>query len=262
MSPHYSELGPNLFRIFRIGFKIKTNTASSHFRVSFLVALVHAWCLLFAVNGKAQSLDYSNCPDCSSADFSLYTEVMTKYQGLKGTNPSAPSTYRLIGRHKYNGGGYGPLNSAFGNNWYPIRVEKQIFSGVLHFFGVSNWGNESDWNIYLRASDGFEDFISAAIPYKIDNWYGHDTWKTASDGRYLLEAEIPGFQTAIKRVPSSTNGCVCMVRLCVKKHMGTILRSTRANKFGGKKETMHTLYYWSPMLPSALTASTIMTPLE
>lgn len=155
------------------------------FYFGFLICIV----LLLEFKTNAQSIDYSNCQDCSSAEINLFNEVMTKYQGLKGTNPSNPSTYGLIGNHKYSGA-YGLSNFAFGENWYPIRIEKQILSGKFYSFGVTDYGNESDWNIHVLPDSGFEDFIFDAIPYRSSNWYGHDDWGTTRDGKPLIEGEI------------------------------------------------------------------------
>lgn len=137
-----------------------------------------------ATTGWTQAIDYSNCASCNSSDISVFTEIQTKYQGLKGINPSAPSTFNLIGNRKFSGAGYPVLNPFLGENWYPIRTEKQHFTGIVSRFGVSNFGDESDWNIHLIPENGFEDFISDAIPYRSGKW------NTAADGRYTVEAEI------------------------------------------------------------------------
>lgn len=132
----------------------------------------------------AQAVDYSNCAACSSTDVAVFTEVQNKYQGLKGINPSAPSTYNLIGNRKFSGSGYPVLNPFLGENWYPIRTEKQHLTGTVARFNVSNYGDESDWNIHLVPDTGFEDFITDAIPYRSGGW------NTSADGRYTIEAEI------------------------------------------------------------------------
>ena len=59
-----------------------------------------------------------------------------------------------------------------------------------HDFGISNYGDESDWNIHLLPAPGFEDFISDAIPYQSDNWYADASWPTDEQGHFLIEAEI------------------------------------------------------------------------
>jgi hypothetical protein len=93
-------------------------------------------CVAGSSNIQAQSIDYSNCPTCNTQDIALMTEVNTLYQGVKGFNPSVPSTYNLIGNRKYSGSGYPVLNSFFGENWYPIRTEKQHLTGTLQRFGI------------------------------------------------------------------------------------------------------------------------------
>lgn len=138
----------------------------------------------------AQSVDYSDCPTCTDSDIGTVTEIMNKYQGIHGINPSAPSTYGLIGKHKFSGSGLVITNPFWGENWYPIRIEKQILTGTFHSFGVANFGDESDWNIHLLPDPGFEDFVSDAIPYQLDNWYGSGDWGTTADGKILIEAEI------------------------------------------------------------------------
>jgi hypothetical protein len=134
--------------------------------------------------------DLSSCPDCSPEDIRILGEVNTKYQGMKGNNPSAPSSYNLIGKHKFSGSGWNFTNSFFGENWYTIRTEKQILTGTFHDFGVANYGDESDWNIHILPDPGFEDLIADAIPYQRDNWYASGDWPTTEDGRFLIEAEI------------------------------------------------------------------------
>jgi len=138
----------------------------------------------------AQTNDQSNCPDCSQEEIALVSEVFTKYQGIKGSNPSVPSTYGLIGTHKFSGTGWGITNEVWGENWYPVRTEKQTLTGTFHHFGVSNHGDESDWNIHLLPDNGFEDFIADAIPYRRDNLYAQADWGTTAEGKFLIEAEI------------------------------------------------------------------------
>ncbi|MBC7902665.1 MAG: VCBS repeat-containing protein [Gemmatimonadaceae bacterium] len=132
----------------------------------------------------AQAIDYTSCAACSTTDITQFTDVQNRYQGLKGINPTAPSTYNLIGNRKFSGSAYPVANVFFGENWYPIRTEKQHLTGTVSRFGVSNYGDESDWNIHLLPATGFEDFISAAIPYKTDDW------NTNAEGKYTVEAEI------------------------------------------------------------------------
>lgn len=132
-----------------------------------------------------------DCPHCIPTDIKLYKDIVEKYQGMKGINPTAPSTYDLIGSRKYNGGLSGMISPAWGENWYPIRVEKQILTGLFYRFGVYNFGDESDWNIHILPDPGFEYFVSEAIPYRQSNWHGFsDDWNTTDDGRYTVEAEI------------------------------------------------------------------------
>jgi len=141
-------------------------------------------------SASAQDIDYSNCPDCSAADISLVQEIKSKYQGIKGSNPAAPSTYRLIGNHKFSGGGYGLVSGFFGENWYTIRTPKQYLTGVVHSFGVSDYGDESDWNIHVVPDQAFQDLLSDAIPYQSDNWYASGDWGTDDQGHFTIEAEI------------------------------------------------------------------------
>src|SRR5438128_5301474 len=42
-------------------------------------------------------------PACSPEDLAEFDTTMSKYQGLKGGNPAVPSTYNLIGAHKFDG---------------------------------------------------------------------------------------------------------------------------------------------------------------
>jgi FG-GAP-like repeat len=139
---------------------------------------------------QAQAIDYSNCPTCTTQDITFISEVNTLYQGIKGFNPSVPSTYNLIGNRKYSGSGYPVLNSFFGENWYPIRTEKQHLTGTLQRFGVSNYGDESDWNIHIVPDPVFSPMVSEAIPYRRDNWYADGNWNISPDGRIMIEAEI------------------------------------------------------------------------
>ena len=112
------------------------------------------------------------------------------YQGINGFNPSAPSSYNLIGNRKFSGTVYSISNSFFGENWYPIRTDKQTLTGTFHHFSISNYGDESDWNINLLPNPGFEDFIADAIPYQRDNWYASGDWPADEQGHFLIEAEI------------------------------------------------------------------------
>ena len=199
----------SLLNVGAIGLSMENSTSSSHSRFLRLVTSVCIYSLFFSLNAEAQPDrratersrtvydavltlpgDFSNCPDCSAEDISLISEVMTKYQGMKGTNPSAPSSYNLIGKHKFSGTGFSITNSFWGENWYPIRTEKQILTGTFHDFGVANYGDESDWNIHILPDPGFEDFIADAIPYQRDNWYASGDWATTTDGKFLIEAEI------------------------------------------------------------------------
>ncbi len=136
------------------------------------------------------TMDEDDCPDCSSEDISMLEEVVTKYQGMRGLNPSAPSSYNLIGKHKFSGTAYSITNPFFGENWYPIRTEKQTLTGNFYSFSISNYGDESDWNINLLPDPGFESFVSDAIPYRGANWYASADWIQTSDGHILVEAEI------------------------------------------------------------------------
>jgi len=122
----------------------------------------------------AQPIDFSNCPACSSRDIQLVREASTKYLGLKANNPKAPSSYGLVGTNKYSGTwGYGGVIDLFnGDNWLPIRGDKQILCGKLNEFNISRYGDENDWNIILLPNPGFEDFLADAIPYKKSNWHG------------------------------------------------------------------------------------------
>jgi hypothetical protein len=161
-------------------------------RVKFVfttVCIAFMYFLLGTMTTSAQ-VDYSNCPDCTADNISLHTETNSKYQGIRGYNPFAPSTYKLIGKHKFSGSGWAISNGMFGENWYPIREEKQMLTGKFHEFGVSNYGDESDWNIHLLPEPGFEDFLADAIPYQRDNWYASGDWRTTPDGKFLIEAEI------------------------------------------------------------------------
>ncbi|HNU89084.1 MAG TPA: hypothetical protein PKJ94_12360, partial [Ferruginibacter sp.] len=145
---------------------------------------------------QAQSVSFSNCPACTSADIALFDTVNTKYLGVSGYNPSTPSTYNLIGDNKFAGSIHDAYGVFLQNNWYPIRTRKQMFSGTIVDFGVANYGDESDWNIHLLPANGFEDFIADALYYKKDNWYAFgpledkDEWKLAPNGQYTVEAEI------------------------------------------------------------------------
>ena len=137
--------------------------------------------LVLAVPGTAQAaLDFSNAPDCSQGDVATFREVVDLYLGIKGSNPSVPSTYALIGRHKFSGGVEELGNGFVGKNWYPFRMEKQILSGIVRDFGVTNIADESDWNIHLEPVNGFESFLADAIPFEDGGWF-----KTP-DGKFTI----------------------------------------------------------------------------
>src|SRR5688500_10512799 len=138
----------------------------------------------------SQPVDFSNCPTCEQKDITLHTETVQVLQGIRGNNPFRPYSYGLIGTHKFSGTGYVITNPFWGKNWYPIRVEKQHLTGTFLEFGVSNYGDESDWNIHLLPDPQFQDLITEALPYQKDNWYASGDWKTSPDGRFLIEAEI------------------------------------------------------------------------
>lgn len=157
-------------------------------RCPFVVVVL---CLLVSLgSASAQPIDRTNAPDCSAADIAQLADTVARYQGIRGINPAAPSTYGLIGNHKFSGTILSAGNPAVGENWYPIRTEKQMLSGVFHDFGVANFGDESDWNIHILPDAGFEDFIADAIPYRSETIVGNDDWDTSADGRFLVEAEI------------------------------------------------------------------------
>jgi len=44
------------------------------------------------IKANAQLIDFSTCPNCSTAQIALHTEIKDKYVGVLGTNPSRPST--------------------------------------------------------------------------------------------------------------------------------------------------------------------------
>lgn len=156
--------------------------------------VVVALCLFLSMGAVAQPIDRSNAPDCSMLDIAVLAETAARYQGIRGINPSAPSTYNLIGNHKFSGTILSVSNTAFGENWYPIRTEKQTLTGTFHNFGVSNFGDESDWNIHILPDASFADFVADAIPYRSTNpvisTFISEDWATTSDGRILIEAEI------------------------------------------------------------------------
>jgi hypothetical protein len=149
------------------------------------------FCLaFFSYAAISQPVDFSNCPNCEQKDIVLHSETVNKFQGIRGHNPFRPSTYGLIGSHKYSGTGWVVLNPFFGLNWFPIRREKQMLTGTFIEFGVANYGDESDWNIQILPDPPFEELITDALPYQKDNWYASGDWKTSPDGRFLIEAEI------------------------------------------------------------------------
>ncbi len=137
----------------------------------------------------AQSVDFSNCPNCSSTQLNFHTEVNTKYLGLWGTNPGVPSTYWMTGTNKFGGvWDIGNVVDAFTeNNWHPLRVPKQIMVGTIDRFGVHDWGTESDWNTHIVPAAGFEDFITTALGRL---YADTDEWSKTADGRFTIEAEI------------------------------------------------------------------------
>lgn len=140
---------------------------------------------------QAQPVDYSNCPTCTTQDIQTISDVHNLYQGLKGFNPTNPSTYNLIGKRKYSGSGWPVFNSTFGENWYPIRTAKQHLTGLVYRFGIANYGDESDWNIHIVPDPGFRDLIADALPYRTANWHGFfDEWDVTPDGHITIEAEI------------------------------------------------------------------------
>jgi FG-GAP-like repeat len=150
--------------------------------------------------GKSQSTDFSNCPTCRTSDIEVLNEINTKYLGVKGYNPSRPSTYNLVGDNKFAGfTGHEVYGVFLNNNWYPIRKEKQILCGTVKSFGVANFGDESDWNTVLLPDAGFESFIADALEFRMFNWYSHipfdfletkSDWYETTDGKYMIEAEI------------------------------------------------------------------------
>lgn len=146
--------------------------------------------MLLSTAAVSQPLDHSNAPDCSPPEVARLAETIARYQGIRGRNPGAPSTYELIGDHKLSGGLFGLGSAFFGENWFPIRTEKLMLTGTFHKFGVANYGDENDWNIHLLPDAGFEDLIADAIPYRSETVVGSDEWGTAPDGRFLVEAEI------------------------------------------------------------------------
>jgi hypothetical protein len=146
--------------------------------------------LFFSLPTHSQPVDYTNCPVCGQNDITFHTETMTLYQGIRGFNPFRPYSYGLIGKHKFSGTIYSISNRFFGDNWFPIRQEKQMFTGTFLEFNVSDYGDESDWNIHLVPDPQFQDFITDALPYQRDNWYADGFWKTSPDGRFMIEAEI------------------------------------------------------------------------
>ncbi len=155
-------------------------------KMVFYLLLFFAW----AGNAGAQPVDFSNCPTCTTQDIQMLGDVNNLYQGLKGFNPSIPSTYNLIGNRKYSGPVFPVLNSFFGENWYPIRTEKQHVTGTVHRFGVSNYGDESDWNIHIAPDPAFRNMIADALPYRKNNWYADADWNMTPEGFYTIEAEI------------------------------------------------------------------------
>src|SRR5688500_12221672 len=127
----------------------------------------------------AQPVDFSNCPTCDQNNISQHTETVNNLQGIRGINPYRPYSYGLIGKHKFSGTGYVITNPFFGMNWFPIRSEKQWLTGAFLRFGVSNYGDESDWNIHLLPDPPFQDLITDALPYQKDNWYASGDWNVS-----------------------------------------------------------------------------------
>ena len=152
---------------------------------AFNLVVILSGVLLSAAAG-AQPIDRTNAPPCSGAENEQFRETNTKYQGVRGRNPAAPSTYNLIGDHKFSGTGLSIATPFIGDNWYPIRTEKQTLTGTFHDFGIANFGDESDWNIHLVPAPGFESFVADAIVYREDA----SEWFTNADGRVMVEAEI------------------------------------------------------------------------
>ncbi len=158
------------------------------------------------LKAKTQHIDFSTCPTCSSTDIAEFTEINTKYLGVKGYNPSRPSTYNLIGANKSAGKsideglldfGFNIISPLWGKNWYPIRTQKQILVGKVSSFGIHPSGDENDWNINILPNSGFENFIAEALEFKMNNWYTllplfseQDNWGTTTDGKFTIEAEI------------------------------------------------------------------------
>jgi len=126
------------------------------------------------------------CPDCTTGEIKLVEEINSKYLGISGKNPDVPSTYNSIGKTKFNGGAWGVLNIYTDANWYPIREEKQTLCGKINTFGVSNYGDESDWNINILPNESFGDLVSDAVAKFTIN----DAWYTTTNGKVLIEAEI------------------------------------------------------------------------
>ncbi|RPD48990.1 FG-GAP repeat domain-containing protein [Paracnuella aquatica] len=166
----------------------KFGIGDSLFVKAFLLFLLLLLCHLPS-SIMAQSVDFSNCANCSPQQISFNTDVRTKYLGIWGTNPGVPSTYWLKGTNKFGGVlDIGNVVDAFTeNNWHPLRVPKQIMVGTINRFGVHNWGTESDWNIHISPSPDFESLITTALERIYANT---DEWSRTADGRYTIEAEI------------------------------------------------------------------------
>lgn len=160
---------------------------------SFFLKSIYSFFLLLLCHPPssimAQSVDYSNCANCSTQQISFHTDVQTKYLGVWGINPSVPSTYWLKGTNKFGSGlDIGNVVDAFTeNNWHPLRVPKQIMVGNINSFGVHSWGTESDWNIHISPSQDFESLMTTALERIYANT---DEWMRTADGRYTIEAEI------------------------------------------------------------------------
>lgn len=157
-------------------------------RVVILLMIVSFIC--FSNPSRAQPIDFSNCPTCGTSEISIHAETVNHLQGIRGNNPFRPYSYGLIGKHKYSGNGLILLNPFFGLNWFPIRLEKQHLTGQFISFGISNYGDESDWNIYILPDPPFQQLITEALPYQKDNWYASGDWRQHTDGRFMIEAEV------------------------------------------------------------------------
>ena len=146
--------------------------------------------IALSASGISQPIDFTNCPTCTTRDIEQVKEINTKYQGVEGRNPSVPSTYRLIGSRKFSNTGWKYLYPSGLPNWLAVRVPKQIFKGKFDHFAVNTYGDESDWDIYMTPSPGFDDFINEALPYKFGGDIFPFNWPKDINGNYCVEAEI------------------------------------------------------------------------